>query len=52
MLWHLSAPLDWFASPQGSNYLFACFCAALVLGMEGRIVAAVMVVVHLWLAFH
>ena len=47
-----SALLDWFASPQGSNYLFACLCATSVLGMDGRIVAAVMVVIHLCLAFH
>lgn len=51
MLQLLSSPLDWFASPQGSNYLFACLCAVVVAGMDGRIVAAVLVMVHLWLAF-
>jgi hypothetical protein len=51
MLQLLSSLLDWFAGPQGSNYLFACLSAALVAGMDGRLVAVVLVVVHLWLAF-
>ena len=51
MLQLLSALLDWFASPQGENYLFTCLSGAVVLGLEGRIVAAVLVGVHLWLAF-
>ena len=52
MLQQLSALLDWFASPQGANYLRACFSLATVLGMDGRIVAAVAWVFYLWLALH
>ncbi len=52
MLWLISSLLDWFASPQGANYLRACFSLATVLGMNGRIVAVAMMVFYLWLAFH
>lgn len=49
MLWLISSMLDWYASPQGANYLRACFCLATVLGLNNRRVAVAMMLFYLWL---
>lgn len=52
-MFQLPSPrLDGFASRQRANILRAGFCRATALGMDRRIVAAVMAVFYLWLALH
>ena len=52
MFQQLHLILDWLASPQGSNCLRAIFALAAALGLNGRIVAGLLALFHLWLAFH